>query len=169
MNAGVLAIYVAAAILCTHALLRRDGSLGVSLRRALEELVKLVPRMICALIGAGFLVKLIPTDVISGFLGPEAGFYGIVAGTLAGLLVPAGPVVAFAFGAAFAARGASTYALVAFVTSWSVFATHRIFIFEMPLLGPSFVRLRMLSVVALPPVAGALAMLVTHFLDASVR
>ena len=54
-------------------------------------------------------------------------------------------------------------ALVAFLTGWSVFAAHRVLIFEIPMFGFHWVRLRMLSVVPLPVIAGALAMLVTGF------
>ncbi len=41
-----------------------------------------------------------------------------------------------------------------------MFAAHRILIYELPLLGGSFLRLRVVSVVAVPFLAGALAMLI---------
>ena len=85
---------------------------------------------------------------------------GVLIATLASLIVPSGPAVAFAIAATFAVEGASAPALVSFLTGWTVFAAHRVLIFELPLLGPSFVRLRMVSVIALPPIAGATAMFV---------
>ena len=84
----------------------------------------------------------------------------------AGLLIPAGPVIAFAVAAVFSKAGASTVGLVTFITSWSIFAAHRILIYELPLLGASFFRMRVLSVLLVPILAGVLAMvvgLITNF------
>jgi hypothetical protein len=41
-----------------------------------------------------------------------------------------------------------------------LFAAHRILIYEVPLVGTSFLRLRIVSVTVLPFLAGGLAMLV---------
>ena len=69
-------------------------------------------------------------------------------------------MIAFAIAAVFAKSGASVPALIAFITSWSIFAAHRIFIYEMPLLGGSFLRLRLLSAMAVPFLAGTIAIIV---------
>ena len=47
-----------------------------------------------------------------------------------------------------------------FITSWSIFAAHRILIYELPLVGASFFRLRIASAVVVPFLAGLLAMTV---------
>ena len=164
INAGVYILYLAALVLIIFALSRHDSSLKLGLARAVEQFVKLVPRMICAMIAAGFMVKLIPIDIIGRFLGAEAGMSGVLIGSLTGLIVPSGPVVSFAIAAAFANEGASAPALVSFITGWSLFAAHRVIIFEIPLLGNSFVRLRMLSVAILPFLAGTITLAVTKFL-----
>ena len=164
-NPGVLVIYGLLIVLGTAALSRADGSFQQGLIRGVEQVIKLVPRMLCALVAAGFLAKLIPTEIIGGFLGAEAGFIAIVVGTLAGMIVPAGPVVSFSIAAVFANEGASVPALVSFITSWSVFALHRVIIFEIPLLGISFTRLRMLSVLILPLLAGGLTIAATNVLS----
>jgi len=111
------------------------------------------------------MVKLIPTEIIGRFLGAEAGFTGVLIGSVTGLIVPAGGMVAFAIAAAFATEGAAVPALVSFVTCWALFAAHRLIIFELPLLGLSFARLRMLSVVILPLLAGTVALLATEMLS----
>lgn len=159
---GGLFIYTAAIILAGVSLARRDDSFRHGMRRALEQAVAILPRMIFALIAAVFIVKLIPTEIIARYLGAEAGFTAILIASLAGLMVPSGPVIAFAAASTFAVEGASVPALVAFVTGWSVFAAHRVVIFEIPLLGTQFVRLRMLSVTPLPVLAGSITMLVTR-------
>lgn len=158
---GAIIIYAAAVVLAAVALSRRDTSFRMGVRRALEQSFIVLPRMIFALIAAGFIVKLIPTEIIVGNLGTDAGFKAILIGSLAGLIVPSGPVIAFAVAASFALEGASVPALVSFLTGWSVFAAHRVLIFEIPLLGAHFVRLRMLSVIPLPIIAGTLAMIVS--------
>ncbi|KKM72509.1 hypothetical protein LCGC14_1419820 [marine sediment metagenome] len=143
--------------------LRQRLPAGPVVKRLIEQFAKLVPRMLCALVAAGFIAELIPRETISGYLGAEAGLLALPVAAATGLLVPAGPVIAFAIAAVFAKAGASTAALVTFLTSWSLFAAHRIFIYELPLLGGSFLRLRAASVVAVPFCAGALAMLVGLF------
>ena len=162
MNFGALFIYALAIIATLIALLRRDGSLGLGINRSVVQTFVIIPRMVFALIAAGFIVKLIPTETIIANLGAEAGFRAIAIASLTGLIVPAGPVVAFALAAAFAVAGASVPALVAFITGWSVFAAHRVVIFEIPMLGLRWVRLRMLSVVLLPFLAGGFAMLLVR-------
>jgi uncharacterized membrane protein YraQ (UPF0718 family) len=165
ISPGVYVIYFAAILMAAFAVSRRDKSLNLGLTRAIEQFVRIVPRMICALVAAGFMVKFIPTEVIGRFLGVEAGFTGILIGSVTGLLVPSGPVIAFAIAAAFANEGASVPALVSFITCWTLYAAHRIIIFEVPLLGFSFLRLRVLSVMILPFLAGTMALLATELLS----
>ncbi len=160
-GAGAIILCGGALVLGGIALARRDDSFRLGLVRALQQAVIILPRMIFALIAASFIVKLIPTGIIVAYLGAEAGIKGILIGSLTSLIVPSGPAVAFAIAATFALEGASVPALVSFLTGWSVFAAHRVVIFELPLLGARFVRLRMLSVMPLPLIAGAIAMLVT--------
>ncbi len=166
-NPGVLFIYVLLIVLGAVALSRGHGSFRQGLVRGTEQLVKLLPRMLCALMGAGFLAILIPTEIISSYLGAEAGFMAIVIGALTGMIIPAGPAIAFSIAAVLANEGASVPALVSFTTSWSVFALHRVFIFEIPLLGMSFTRLRMLSGLILPLLAGGLTLAAMSALSTS--
>ncbi len=163
-NPGVLVIYGLLIVLGVVALSRGRGSFRQGLIRGAEQLIKLLPRMVCALLAAGFLAMLIPTEVISGFLGAEAGFMAIVIATLAGMIIPAGPAISFSIAAVLANEGASVPALVAFTTSWGIFALHRVIIFEIPLLGISFTRLRILSALILPLLAGTLTIATTKVL-----
>jgi hypothetical protein len=158
MNAGVLILLALLLMLGALALARWDGTFLAGMERALEQFARLVPRMLCALLAAGFVAKLIPSELIAGQLGTDAGLRAILIAAAAGLIVPAGPAIAFSIAVVLARSGASVPALVAFITSWSVFAAHRIFIYEIPLLGPSFLRLRLASAAAMPLLAGLLAM-----------
>ncbi|HEX7062093.1 MAG TPA: hypothetical protein VF200_08985 [Woeseiaceae bacterium] len=162
---GSLFVFGAAILLSGYALGRRDGTFTAGLQRARTEFVKLTPRLLSALVAAGFAVKLLPTELITQFLGPDSGATAIIISSAAGLVIPAGPVVVFAVSASFAEQGASVPALVSFITGWSVFALHRVAIFELPMLGSSFVRMRLMSVAVLPPLAGLLAMGLLELLD----
>lgn len=156
MSFGFLVLVALLAILIAVAVRQRIEG-GPVLQRLIEQFAKLVPRMICALVAAGFIAEMIPRQTIAGYLGPDAGLAALPVAAATGLIVPAGPVIAFALAAVFAKAGASTAALITFITSWSVFAFHRVFIYELPMIGPSFLRLRVLSILALPFLAGALA------------
>ncbi len=159
MNIGILSLLALLVVLVGIALVRRQDFAPV-LRRFIEQFAKLVPRMLCALVAAGFIATLIPKELIAGFLGPDAGLIALPVAAATGLLVPAGPVIAFAIAAVFAKAGASSAALMTFITSWSIFAAHRILIYELPLVGASFFRLRIASAVVVPFLAGLLAMTV---------
>lgn len=158
MSFGVFFLVSVLALLLVLAI-RRGTDFGPITRRLIEQFAILVPRMVCALVAAGFIATLIPKAAISAYLGADAGLLAIPVAAATGLILPAGPVIAFAIAAVFAKAGASTPALVTFITSWSLFAAHRIMIYELPLLGPSFLRLRVVSVLGIPFLAGLLATL----------
>lgn len=147
-----------------YALSRRDGTFTRGMHRALVQIAALAPRMIVALVAAGFIARLLPAELIASYLGKDAGLMAILIATLTGMVIPAGPVVAFAVAAVFANAGASTPALIAFVTSWSVFAAHRIIIFEIPLLGASFFKMRLVSVIITPLLAGIIGLAVQEII-----
>ena len=148
MNIGLIILSVLLIILVVLAVSRSENP-GPIVRRAIEQFSKLVPRMFFALI---------PQELIAQFLGKSAGLQALVVAAAVGLVVPAGPVIAFAIAVVFAKGGASSAALITFISSWTIFATHRILIYELPLLGASFLRLRVASVFFIPFVAGLLAL-----------
>ena len=156
MNITLTVLYVIPLVLMGYSLKRADGSLRPGLTRAFEQFIILVPRLMVAMIAAAFIVKLIPEPVISNYLSDNSPWVAILIGTLTGLSIPAAPVVVFSMAASFANAGASTAALVSFITAWTIFALHRVVIYEIPLLGGSFVRLRLLVAFPLPLLAGAL-------------
>jgi hypothetical protein len=158
VNAGLLLLGIMLLALLVLAAWQRQD-FGPVVQRFAEQFAILVPRMVCALVAAGFIAELIPGAAIASLLGADAGLVALPVAAAAGMIVPAGPPIAFAIAAVFAESGATTPALVTFVTSWSVFAVHRILIYEIPLVGLSFLRLRLLSAMALPLLAGLLSLL----------
>ncbi|WP_375258465.1 hypothetical protein [Citreimonas sp.] len=157
MTTGFLVLLVLLAVLALIAM-RQRRAFDPMAQRFFEQFAKLVPRMLCALVAAGFIAQLIPKQAIAALLGDEAGLLALPVAAATGLIVPAGPVIAFAIAAVFAKAGASSPALITFVTSWSLYAAHRMLIYEVPLVGGSFLRLRALSVLVLPFLAGIFAM-----------
>ena len=76
MNIGILSLLALLVVLVGIALVRRQDFAPV-LRRFIEQFAKLVPRMLCALVAAGFIATLIPKELIAGFLGPDAGLIAL--------------------------------------------------------------------------------------------
>ncbi len=161
MNFAIILLWVLFLGLFAYTASRGQQTLRAGIRRWVEQFFVLVPRMIVALIAAGFIAKLIPATFIAEYLGEGSGIKAILIATGAGLLVPAGPSVAFSIAAVFARADASVPALIAFITSWSVFAAHRMFIYEIPLLGWRFLRMRVLSSMLTPIIAGLIGIAVS--------
>lgn len=156
-----------AAFLSLLVVVRRRGRATMldGLERAMEQFAHVLPQLTVAMLVAGFLARLIPGEVIGHLIGPEAGWRGLVIAAFAGPIVPAGPVLAFSIAALFERVGATPEALVAFITSWSLFTVHRMISYELPLLGASFLRLRLLSVGLVPIAAGMIAAGIVRWLD----
>jgi hypothetical protein len=76
---------------------------------------------------------------------------------MVGAAVPAGGIVAFPIALAIYKVGVGVPQLIAFLTSWAVFAVHRVLAFEIPFLGARFVALRFAASFLLPPLSGLIA------------
>jgi uncharacterized membrane protein YraQ (UPF0718 family) len=70
------------------------------------------------------------------------------------MLTPGGPMVSVPLLVVLANSGAGMAALVAYMTSWSLFGIQRIIAWEAPLMGWQFVVVRVLPSLAFPVVAG---------------
>lgn len=143
-----------------------DGRLKLGLRRGLEMFLINGPRVIVALLAAGFLAFFLPKDVIAAWLGEEAGWQGILIGSLVGPFFPGGPLVIFPVLVALIKAGAGLPAVFAFLASASVWGVHRIIMFEIPMMGPRFAANRMIASLALPPLTGFLSMGLIRLLGA---
>lgn len=122
---------------------RRDGSMEAGLKEAGIDFWHLLPRLAVGVIGAGFIAKAMPQDVVAAWLGPSSGLGGVTMATIAGALTPGGPVVGFAVGAAALKAGAGLPQVAAFVTGWSLYTLHRVGVWEIPTMPVRFVVTRM--------------------------
>jgi uncharacterized membrane protein YraQ (UPF0718 family) len=78
---------------------RGSGEHIAGLRITVNLLIEIVPLLVFAFIIAGMAQVLIPQELISKWVGPEAGFKGILIGTVCGTFTPSGPFVSMPIGA----------------------------------------------------------------------
>jgi len=119
-------------------------------------LLDVLPMLIFAFIIAGTLPLLIPSDVISNWLGADSGIRGVFIGTAVGGFMPGGPFTAMPIAAGLLQAGASIGTMVAFMTGWSLWAITRMPI-EIGLMGWKFTAIRLACTFLFPIIAGLLA------------
>ncbi len=137
---------------------RRDPArFAGATRAAIQNLIAILPRLCVALILAGFVAKLLPTEKIGQLIGHDTGWRGIALATLFGGLMPSGPMIAFPVVVVLRAADAGFAQTVAFLTAWSVFAWHRVLIYEVTMMGWHFALVRIGASLVLPFVAGGIA------------
>lgn len=121
-----------------------------SYRASLDTFFFTAPRVIVALLGAGFFAELLPEEQVRQLLGAEAGMTGILLAIAVGPLTPGGAFVSFAIGAAALKAGASPVATIAYVTSWSLFSMTKIFAYELSFMGRRATLTRILVSLPVP-------------------
>ena len=145
-----------ALILSYFAYKNGQGQHIAGFKSAYQLTVQTLPLLIFAFIVAGMAQTLLPQDLISKWVGTESGMRGIVVGTLAGGLTPGGPYVSMPIVAGLLNAGAGTGTMVAFLTSWSLWAVSRLPL-EVGILGWQFTAIRLASTLVFPPIAGIIA------------
>jgi uncharacterized membrane protein YraQ (UPF0718 family) len=160
MDIPTLILWVIALIVGAIAFFR-PGKLHIQgMKRSLEYVLIMFPRILMALLISGFFSVILPADLVAAWLGKEAGLRGILIASLVGGFTPGGPLISFPIVFILFQNGAAIPPIIAFLTAWSVFGFHRIIAYEIPLVGVRFVAVRILSSVILPPLAGILALLI---------
>lgn len=156
-GAGTLTLWGVALLLGILAW-RRVGSDAArsAVTASASRLLAILPRIVVALVAAGFVARLVPGETVAAWLGPQSGWRGVLLASVVGGFVPAGPIVSFPLVVVLAKAGAGLPQLVAFLTAWSVFAFHRVLIFETTLMGWRFSAVRLVSSLLLPPLAAGI-------------
>ena len=155
---GALVLWVLAIVLAVWALRRSTAKARLAIATAGERFLEIMPRIAMALIAAGFIGVLTPSEPVARYLGPESGFIGVLLASVVGGFVPGGPIISFPLVVVLYKAGAGLPQLIAFLTAWSVFAFHRVLIYELALMGWRFSAVRLTSSLVLPPLAGLLSM-----------
>jgi len=149
----VVALAVAAAI-------RNRAMAWDGVRDGTVDFLRLIPRLVFGVIGAGFLAEVLPQELIISWFGPDSGILGLTIATIVGCATPGGPVVGFAIAATALKSGAGAPQVIAFVSAWSLFALQRLLMWELPVMDQKAVWVRIAVSLPLPFLAAAIAMLV---------
>src|SRR6266576_3428098 len=137
---------------------RWRGVVVSAAREGAMDFINIVPRIALGVIGSGYIAAVIPPEVITGWLGPDSGWLGVLAATIAGAVTPGGPVVGFSIGAVALKVGGGTPQVIAYVISWALFACQRLILWEIPFMPAKFVWFRAAVSVPFPFLAAAIAM-----------
>ena len=129
-----------------------------SAREGAMDFINIVPRIALGVIGSGYIAAIIPPQVITGWLGPNSGWSGVLAAVIAGAATPGGPVVGFSIGAVALKSGGGAPQVIAYVVAWALFAFQRLILWEIPFMPARFVWFRAAVSVPFPFLAAAIAM-----------
>jgi hypothetical protein len=129
-----------------------------SAREGTMDFINIVPRIALGVIGSGYIAAIIPAQVITGWLGPDSGWSGVLAAVIAGAATPGGPVVGFSIGAVALKSGGGAPQVIAYVVAWALFAFQRLILWEIPFMPARFVWFRAAVSVPFPFLAAAIAM-----------
>jgi len=135
---------------------RGGGEHILGLKSGGTLLLQILPLLIFAFIIAGMVQVLVPTEVISKWVGVESGLRGILIGTVVGGFMPGGPMTCLPIAAGLLRVGASVGTMVAFLTAWSLWAFSRLPL-EIGILGWQFTLIRLACTFFFPPIAGLIA------------
>jgi hypothetical protein len=131
-----------------------------SAREGTMDFITIVPRIALGVIGSGYIAAIIPPEVITGWLGPNSGWSGVLAAVIAGAATPGGPVVGFSIGAVALKSGGGAPQVIAYVVAWALFAFQRLILWEIPFMPARFVWFRAAVSLPFPFLAAAIAMAV---------
>ncbi len=122
-----------------------------------------LPLLLLGFAIAGLAQVIIPKELISRWLGAEAGIKGIFVGCVVGGLVPGAPYATFPLIAALYQGGASVGAVVGFVSAWALWSVSRLPV-EMALIAPRPALIRYAVTFIMPPIAGLVAQVIARLL-----
>ena len=129
-----------------------------------QLLMATLPKMIFAFAVAGLIQVILPTDLISAWIGEGSGLKGLLIGTVAGTFTPGGPMMHFPIVASLLHSGAGSGPIIAYLTAWSLLGVHRLVIWEIPILGFEISAVRFVASLALPPLVGFVGSYLFHSL-----
>uniref|UniRef100_UPI00262CDA66 hypothetical protein n=1 Tax=Pelagibius sp. TaxID=1931238 RepID=UPI00262CDA66 len=121
---------------------------------AWQQALLVAPRLVLAVLGAGFIAALVPPELVAAVVGRDTGIAGLFMASLIGALVPGGPMLAFAIGGAALEVGAGTPQILAFVIAWSLYNLNRTLVWEIPIIGRRPALQRLAVSVPIPVLAG---------------
>lgn len=160
-----IALWVLAAVLAVIVWKRFGwGEVRAGCRLAVSRAAVMFPLITLIIIVGGFVIYLLPAGLVASLLGPGTGMGGIALATVLGAFIPGGASISFPIIILLSDAGAGTVQLVTLMTAWATLGVHRIFIHEVPLLGPRFAVMRFLVSLPLPAIGALITYLLLPFL-----
>ncbi|MCR8724536.1 permease [Frigidibacter sp. ROC022] len=138
--------------------IKGTGGLAEGGQVILRDLKVILPQITLGITVGVLFSVLVPSSVISRYLGEQSGVRGILLAQVFGMLMPGGPFTSFPLVAALGRLGAGIGPLMSFLVGWEAVGLHRMMVWELPFMGGEFALLRLLSCLPLPFLAGFLAM-----------
>lgn len=102
----------------------------------------LSPKVICGIFIAATMPLLLPRDRVSQWIGEKSGIRGLALASLAGAVIPGGPMMIFLMASGFAVAGADIGAVIAFISGWALLGLNRTLIWELSFLASDLVLWR---------------------------
>lgn len=119
-------------------------------------MTEILPLLVFAFIIAAMIQVLVPAQLLSCWIGQGSRIKGILIGTVAGDLLPAGPYISLPIVPGLLRSGAGVGTMVAFLISWSLWAVSRLSM-EVGILGWRFTFIPLASPFFFLPLAGLIA------------
>lgn len=158
MMASFIIVGSVAIVFALLVLIRKPDQFPVALKDMRSQMIVFGVRLPPALLSAAFFSLIVPADLVTPYIGSDSGLVGVLIASLFGAVIPGGPILTFPLALVIWRAGAGEAQMVALLASWSVFAVHRIIMYEMPMLGPRFVAIRLASSWMTPMIAGLIAL-----------
>jgi uncharacterized membrane protein YraQ (UPF0718 family) len=141
---------------------RSRALLRDSVREGAIDCLRLIPRIMLGVIGAGYIAAILPEEIVGRWLGADSGITGLCIAVLGGALTPGGPVIGFSIGAAALKGGAGTPQVIAYTVAWALFAFQRLFLWELPVMPQRLVWIRLMASLPLPFLVAGISMLLSR-------
>lgn len=158
MNSATLILWAIAGVLLIFSWRAGAGTLRNGLELAWKTTSKNTLLILLAFIIAGFVNVLSPEKLVTAWIGPDSGWQGILTSEFLGMLLPGGPYVIFPIIDILAQAGAGLAPVITLITSWSTQSLLTIS-FELPFMGWRFTAIRWGFSLAIPILAGFIALL----------
>ena len=126
----------------------------------LSLLASILPKVVAGVLLFGLLSVLLPRERVARWMGARSGLRGLLLGSLAGILLPGGQMMAFPLTVALGAAGADIGTAFSFVTAWALLNLNRTLVWEMSFFPHDFVYLRYGVTLLVPLLLGLAARLV---------
>lgn len=158
MSVPTIILVLAAIGLAVAVWLHPDRKLSEALGISKRQAIFLIPVIIPAIISAGFVAQLLPSEEIGRWVGAESGFGGALIAAAFGALMPTGPMLILPVVAALLSANAGEGQMLALLNAWMMMNAQRLLLYDIPLAGGSLTMRRYTLGVVLTPVAALLGL-----------